>query len=56
MEPTDAPDLAEQLVLVEALMAIAHESNDAEIVRLAFSALVNTDAGLTYLGAHPFRV
>lgn len=53
-DPTS--DLGEQLVLIEAIFAIAHESNDAEIVRLAMSALVNTSAGLTYLSAHPFNV
>lgn len=54
MEPTT--DLGDQLILLEALFAIAHESGEAEIVRLAMSALVNTDAGLTYLSAHRFEV
>ena len=38
-------DLGEQLVLVEALFDIAHESGEAEIVRTALSALINTEAG-----------
>ena len=49
-------DLSEQLVLVQALMAIAHESDEAEIVRVAFSAILNTQVGLTYLQAHPFTI
>lgn len=53
---TTTPSLDEQLILLEALFAIAHETGEAEIVRLAMSALVNTDAGLAYLGAHRFEV
>jgi hypothetical protein len=49
-------DLSEQLILIEALFAIAHESNEAEMVRVAMAALTNTQAGLTYLSAHPFNV
>lgn len=54
--PTQSTDLGEQLVLLEALFAIAHESGEAEIVRLAMSALVNTEAGLGYLSVHTFNV
>lgn len=49
-------DLSEQLVLVEALMAIAHESEEAEIVRVAFSGILNTEVGRVYLTAHPFTI
>lgn len=49
-------DLGEQLVLLQALFTIVHESSEAEIVRLAMSALTNTSAGLTYLSAHPLTV
>lgn len=55
MEPTTT-DLGEQLVIIEALFAIAHESMEAEIVRVAMAALVNTEAGLAYLSAHPFNL
>lgn len=44
---TDALDLA------EALHTIAIESDDAETVRLAISALTNTDTGRRYLAANP---
>lgn len=54
-QPSDA-DLQEQLILTQALFAVAHESEEAEIVRLAMSALVNTQAGLDYLHVHPFNV
>lgn len=50
------PDISEQLILIEALFAIAHETTEAEIVRVAMAALLNTEAGLTYLSAHPFNV
>lgn len=56
---TDSPasaDLQETLILTQALFAIAHESEEAEIVRLAISALTNTQAGLDYLRVHPFNV
>lgn len=56
MDETTPVDLSDQLVLLEALFAIAHESREAEIVRVAMSALVNTDAGLTYLSGHRFNV
>ena len=55
MDP-DTDTLSDQLVLLEALFAIAHESEEAEVVRLAMSALINTGSGLTYLSAHPFQV
>lgn len=54
-QPSDA-DLQEQLILTQALFSIAHESEEAEIVRLAMSALVNTQAGLDYLHVHSFNV
>jgi hypothetical protein len=59
MDPDNPPndtDLQELLILTQALVAIAHESEEAEIVRLAVSALTNTQAGLDYLRVHPFNV
>jgi hypothetical protein len=55
-EKQQEADLSEQLVLVQALYNIAHESEEAEIVRLAVAAMTNTTVGLTYLQAHPFNV
>jgi hypothetical protein len=49
-------DLSEQLVLVQALTNIAYESNEAEIVRIAVSALLATGIGNEYLRAHPLKV
>jgi hypothetical protein len=49
-------DLSEQLILVQALCNVAAESEDAEIVRIAVSALLATQIGMTYLQAHPFKV
>lgn len=56
MDEKNTTDLGEQLIMMEALFTIVHESNEAEIVRLAMSALCNTSAGLTYLSAHPLTV
>ena len=55
-DQSDTADLGEQLVFIEALYNIAHESNEAEIVRVAMAALTNTTAGITYLQAHNFNL
>lgn len=49
-------DLTEQLVLLQALYNIAHESEEAEIVRIAVAALLATQAGTVFLQAHPFTI
>jgi hypothetical protein len=48
--------LTDQLVLVQALHNIASESDDAEDIRMAMSALTNTEAGRTYLATNPLNV
>ena len=48
--------LFDQLKLVESLYTVALESQESEIVRVAFAALVNTEAGRAYLASHPVAV
>lgn len=48
--------LTDQLQMTQALYAIAQESDEAETVKLAMSALTNTDTGRQYLAANPFVV
>lgn len=48
--------MTEHLQLTQALYAIAQESEEAETVKLAMSALTNTEAGRAYLAANPFVV
>lgn len=48
--------MTETLVLVTALHNIANESEDAEIVRTAMSALMNTEAGRRYSAINPIFV
>lgn len=48
--------MSEQLVLIEALFTVVHESNEAEVVRVALAALVATQAGLSYLSTHPIVI
>lgn len=45
----------ESLTLVEALHTIVTESDDAEVVRIAMSALTGTNMGRAYLEANPLR-
>lgn len=45
--------LQDQLILVEALYSIATESEEAEVVRVAFSALTSTEGGRAYLAKNP---
>lgn len=51
----DTDLVSDSLVLVEALYAIAHESEEAETVRLAIAALTNTASGMSYLRTHPIN-
>lgn len=61
MDHNERDDMAQDemmqdtLILVEALFAIAHESEEAETVRLAFGALSNSAAGMSYLRSHPLN-
>lgn len=43
-------------MLLSALHDIANESNDAESVRSAMSALTNTKVGNTFLRANPIKM
>jgi hypothetical protein len=45
----------DQLVLIEALHAIATSTDDADTLRIAFAALSNTVTGRNYLAANPLR-
>lgn len=47
--------IGESMTLVEALHAIASESDDAEVVRIAMSALTGTNMGRSYLVTNPLR-
>lgn len=46
----------DQLVMVTALHTVACESDDAEIVRTASAALMNTQAGRNYVAINPIFV
>lgn len=48
--------MTDQLQLTQALYAIAQESDEAETVKLAMSALTNTETGRNYLAANPFVI
>lgn len=48
--------VTEQIRLLGALHEIASDSEDAEIVRVAMSALTSTNCGLNYLITHPLKV
>lgn len=48
--------MTDQLILVEGLYNTAMESSDVETVRGAMAALVNTEAGRTYLRLHPMML
>lgn len=48
--------MTETLVHVTALHNIACESDDAEVVRTAMSALSNTEAGRRYMALNPIFV
>jgi hypothetical protein len=54
--PTETEMLTDQLKLVQALHNIAAESEEAETVRLAAGALMNTEAGRQYLSQNPLVV
>ena len=54
--PTQTELLTEQLQLVQALVNIAQESEEAETVRLAMAALMNTEAGRTYMAQNPMVI
>lgn len=45
--------MQDNLKLLETLHEIASSSSEAEIVRMAMSALTNTPTGLQFLQVHP---
>jgi hypothetical protein len=45
----------DRVTLVEALHTIAVESEEADIVRIAMSALTGTDIGQAYLRTNPIK-
>lgn len=49
-------ELLDQLKLVESLYTIAMESQESEIVRVAFAGLTSTVGGRAYLNQHPIAV
>ena len=48
--------MTDQLAMVTALHHIVNESEDAEIVRTAASALMNTEAGRNYVVINPINL
>lgn len=44
------------LVMVQALAEIVNTSSDPETIRIALSALTNTDAGMSHLRVNPIQV
>lgn len=48
--------LEDQLKMVTALHTVACDSDDAEIVRTAMAALMNTSAGRAYVELNPIHV
>lgn len=48
--------LQDQLVMVSALHAIAADSEDAETVRTAAAALMNTQAGRNFVAINPINI
>jgi hypothetical protein len=48
--------MQDQLVMVSALHAIAADSEDAETVRTAAAALMNTQAGRNYVAINPINI
>lgn len=52
----DVDQMTDSLILVEGLYDIASDSDDADTVRMAMSALQNTEAGRVYLLANPMTV
>lgn len=45
--------MSDQLQMIESLYQIALSSEDAETVRIAISALTNTQSGMAYLQTNP---
>lgn len=54
--PLSEQVMSDQRTLISALHTIASETEDVEDMRLAMSALTNTEAGRTFLSAHPINV
>jgi hypothetical protein len=48
--------LGDQLRLLEALYEIMMSSGEAEMVRVAASAMTSTQAGLSFLNTHPITL
>jgi hypothetical protein len=48
--------MTDQLKMVSALHAIAADSEDAETVRTAAAALMNTEAGRNYVAINPINI
>lgn len=48
--------MTDQLVMVTALHAIAADSEDAETVRCAAAALMNTEAGRNFVAINPINL
>lgn len=48
--------MGDQLRLLEGLYEVAMSSNEAEMVRVAVAALTGTQAGLSFLNAHPMTL
>lgn len=48
--------MGDQLRLLEALYEVAMSSNEAEMVRVAMSALSGTEAGMAFLSTHPITL
>lgn len=48
--------MQDQLKMVTALHTIVNESDDAEIVRTAAAALMNTEAGQAFVSHNPIHV
>lgn len=48
--------MGDQLRFLEALYEIAMSSEEADMVRVAMSALTSTSAGLAFLNSHPITL
>lgn len=48
--------MTDQMILVEGLYNTVMESDDAETVRGAVAALLNTEVGINYIRFHPLTL
>lgn len=49
-------DQQQLLIMTQALYEIVQSSGDVEMIRIALSALTNTEAGMSYLRVNPIKI